>query len=76
LKPEPEIDDSDLVKDGPARLAPTGAWVARNSRHLEKLSAIEKNFDLDRYAGEVTRRFFAESEAEVRWIEHLRRISN
>jgi len=42
---------------------------------LEKLSAIEKNFDLDRYAGEVTRRFFAESEAEVRWIEHLRRIS-
>jgi DNA-binding PadR family transcriptional regulator len=42
---------------------------------LEKLSAIEKNFDLDRYAGEVTRRFLAESEAEVRWIEHLRRIS-
>ncbi|WP_413993444.1 MlaE family ABC transporter permease [Labrys okinawensis] len=40
---EPEIDDSDLVKDGTTRLAPTGAWVARNSRHLEKLANIMMN---------------------------------
>ncbi|WP_448147824.1 MlaE family ABC transporter permease [Labrys miyagiensis] len=43
MKSEPEIDDSDLVNDGPARLAPTGAWVARNSRHLEKLANIMMN---------------------------------
>ena len=42
---------------------------------LEKVSAIEKNFDLDRYAGEVTRRLLADSEVEINWIEHLRRIS-
>ncbi len=40
MKPEPDVDSSDLTQAGPARLAPTGAWVARNSRHLEKLSAI------------------------------------
>lgn len=41
----------------------------------EKLAGIKKNFELDRYAGEVTRHFLAETEAEVKWIERLRRIS-
>jgi len=45
------------------------------SARIEKLSAIEANFELDRYAGEVTRRFVAESRAELEWIAHLRRIS-
>ncbi len=45
-----------------------------NSR-IEKLSAIEDNFDLDRFSGEVTGRFIAESRAELDWIAHLRRIA-
>jgi len=45
-----------------------------NSR-IEKLSAIEDNFDLDRFSGEVTGRFIAESRNELDWIAHLRRIS-
>ena len=58
-----------------ARLRILDARQAFLKSRLEKLSAIQKNFDLDRYAGEVTRRFLADSEAEVDWIEHLRRIS-
>jgi DNA-binding PadR family transcriptional regulator len=42
---------------------------------VEKLSAIQKNFELDRYAGEVTSRFILDSKAEIEWVEHLRRIS-
>jgi DNA-binding PadR family transcriptional regulator len=42
---------------------------------IEKLSAIQKNFDLDRYSAEVTSRFVAESQNELDWIAHLRRIS-
>lgn len=42
---------------------------------IEKLSAIQDNFDLDRYSGEVTDRFAAESRNELEWIAHLRRIS-
>jgi len=45
-----------------------------NSR-IEKLSAIQDNFDLDLYSGEVTRRLRGESRAELDWIAHLRRIS-
>ena len=45
-----------------------------NSR-IEKLSAIQDNFDLDRYSGEVTSRLLGESRAELDWIAHLRRIS-
>ena len=43
---------------------------------MEKLSSIEQNFDLDRFAGEVTSRFIAESESELAWIQHLRKISS
>ena len=42
---------------------------------MEKLSSIRQNFDLDRFAGEVTSRFIAESESELVWIQHLRKIS-
>ena len=45
-----------------------------NSR-MEKLSAIEGNFALGRFSGEVTGRFIAESRNELDWIAHLRRIS-
>jgi DNA-binding PadR family transcriptional regulator len=45
-----------------------------NSR-IEKLSAIQDNFDLDRYSGEATSRLRGESRAELDWIAHLRRIS-
>jgi DNA-binding PadR family transcriptional regulator len=58
-----------------ARLRILEARLACLRSRLEKLAALEKNFDLDRYAGEVTRRFLADSEAEINWIEHLRRIS-
>lgn len=43
-------------------------------RLVEKLRAIEQNFQLDRYAGEVTSQFCAESAAELRWIARLRRL--
>ncbi len=42
---------------------------------MQKLTAIQQNFDLDRFAGEVTGRFVAESQDELGWIAHLRRIS-
>ena len=58
-----------------ARLRILEARQAFLRSRLEKLASIEKNFDLDRYAREVTRRFLADSETEVNWIEHLRRIS-
>lgn len=42
---------------------------------IQKLTAIQQNFDLDRYSGEVTGRFLNDSQSELGWIEHLRRIS-
>ena len=45
------------------------------SARIEKISAIQENFDLDRYSGEITNRFLIESHAELDWIAHLRRIS-
>lgn len=45
------------------------------SARIEKISAIQENFDLDRYSGEITNRFLIESRAELDWIAHLRRIS-
>lgn len=45
------------------------------SARIEKIVSIQANFDLDRYSGEVTSRFVAESRAELDWIAHLRRIS-
>jgi phospholipid/cholesterol/gamma-HCH transport system permease protein len=38
--PKVDTEDGELVQTGPARLAPSGAWVARNSRHLEKLANL------------------------------------
>ena len=42
---------------------------------IEKLEAIQSNFELDRYAREVTSRFCDDCKSELQWIEHLRRIS-
>ncbi len=42
---------------------------------MQKLTAIQQNFALDLFAGEVTGRFVAESQDELGWIAHLRRIS-
>jgi DNA-binding PadR family transcriptional regulator len=42
---------------------------------IQKLTAIQQDFDLDRYSGEVTGRFLNDSQSELGWIEHLRRIS-
>ena len=44
-------------------------------RRLERLKGIMANFAMDRYATEVTSRFCAESEDELEWVRHLRRIS-
>ena len=42
---------------------------------LERLRGIQKNFELDRFAGEVTSRVCGDTENELKWIGHLRRIS-
>ena len=42
---------------------------------IERLKGIVANFALDRYASEVTSRVCVESEGELKWIGHLRRIS-
>jgi DNA-binding PadR family transcriptional regulator len=42
---------------------------------IQKLTAIQQSFDLDLYSGEVTGRFLNDSQAELGWTEHLRRIS-
>ena len=43
---------------------------------IEKLSAIQDNFELDRYSGEVTNRFLAETRNELNWIAQLRRMTD
>ena len=40
-----------------------------------KLTAVRTNFQLDRYAEEVTSQFLAEIQAELDWIERLRRYA-
>ena len=42
---------------------------------LEKLKGIMANFEMDRFAAEVTSRSCAEAEGELEWIRHLRRIA-
>lgn len=44
-------------------------------KRLERLKGIQANFELDRYAAEVTSRFSVDAENELEWIGHLRRIS-
>lgn len=41
----------------------------------ERLKGIQANFEMDRYAAEVTSRLRADTESELKWIQHLRRIS-
>jgi DNA-binding PadR family transcriptional regulator len=41
--------------------------------HTQKLHAIQQNFELGPYAGEVVSHFRAESSAELEWIARLRR---
>lgn len=43
---------------------------------LEKLTAVETNFPLDRYASEVTSQFRSETQSELDWIKRLRKSSN
>ncbi len=43
---------------------------------IAKLTAIQENFQLDRYAGEVTSRFLVETRNELNWITQLRRIAS
>lgn len=40
----------------------------------ERLTAIQRNFELDRYSGEVTSQFRAETQSQLDWIAHLRRL--
>jgi DNA-binding PadR family transcriptional regulator len=40
-----------------------------------KLTAVRTNFQLDRYAEEVTSQFVTETQAELDWIERLRRFN-
>lgn len=42
---------------------------------IEKLRTIKANFEMDTYADEVTSRLRADSETEIGWIQHLRKIS-
>jgi DNA-binding PadR family transcriptional regulator len=41
---------------------------------LAKLTAVRTNFQLDRYAEQVTSQFLAEIQAELDWIERLRKF--
>jgi|SRR5262252_6110023 len=43
---------------------------------LEKLTAVETKFPLDRYASEVTSQFRSETHSELDWIKRLRKTSN
>ena len=43
---------------------------------IEKLTAIQENFTLDTFGGEVTTHFCREAEAELKWIQRLRKISS
>src|SRR5260370_20651497 len=38
------------------------------------LTAVQTNFQLDRYAEQVTSQFLSQIQAELDWIERLRRI--
>ena len=42
---------------------------------LEKLIAVETNFPLDRYAGEVTSQFRSETQSELDWLKRLRKTA-
>lgn len=42
---------------------------------LEKLTAVETNFSLDRYASEVTSQFRSETQSELDWIKRLRKTA-
>jgi DNA-binding PadR family transcriptional regulator len=44
------------------------------SNRLSTLTNIQNSFTLDRYQGEVTTHTAAEAEAEIKWIERLRRF--
>lgn len=41
---------------------------------IAKLTSIKKNFELDKYAGEVTLQLRAQTQSELKWIAHLRRL--
>lgn len=42
---------------------------------LEKLKGIIANFEMDRFAAEVTSRASAEAKGELEWVQHLRRVA-
>ena len=41
---------------------------------IAKLTAVEKSFELDRYAGEVITHFRAETQLELDWIGHVHKL--
>ena len=63
-------------------LAPAARQQILNARErflktrIHKVDGIQQHFELDRFAGEVTARLRFDSEAELGWIEHLRKISS
>ena len=61
--------------DRESRLRILDAREKHLTARLEKLTAVETNFQLDRFAGEVTSQFRAETRSELDWIKRLRKAS-
>lgn len=55
-----------------ARVSILDAREAHLTARLERMTTVEQNFSLDRYATEVTTRFRSETQSELDWIKHLR----
>jgi len=60
--------------DEETRLRILDAREKHLNARLEKLSAVETNFPLDRYPSEVIRQFRSETQSELEWIKRLRKI--
>jgi len=60
--------------DEETRLRILGAREEHLNGRLEKLTAVETNFPLDRYPSEVIRQFRSETQSELEWIKRLRKI--
>jgi|SRR5215510_5648998 len=62
-----------LDRESPPRIL--DAREKHLAARLEKLTAVETNFQLDRFAGEVTAQFRTETQSELDWIKRLRKAS-
>ena len=61
--------------DRESRLRILDARERHLATRLEKLAAVETSFQLDRFAGEVTAQFRAETQSELDWIRRLRKAA-